>query len=139
MRNDCEPHHHTIDACRRQTLGEFEDQGVNNYKAVGRLPKYNLEVSSCKGPDGVRNHASGTQKEDNHVDYVRAIQTQKEDAHVKHHNGEFQAEVKLKQTMIDRTNNNQEVGGGISRAEGTVWMHTLGSRQESYAIGLQNE
>ena len=61
----------------------------------------------------MRNHASGTQKEENHVDNVREIRTQKDDAHVKHHNGESQAEMKPRQTTINNRDQVQEADDGL--------------------------
>ena len=41
----------------------------------------------CEGSNEVRDHASGNQKEEDHVDYVHEIQTLKDDAHESNHNG----------------------------------------------------
>ena len=115
--NDHGLHHHMTDTCRGQTLGEFDNQLAYNYKVVAQPFGDDLEASHCKGFDGVQNHAGGTQKEENHVDYVREIRTQKDDAHVKHHNGECQTEVRHNQSMANNMNNAQDVDGGVFGSE----------------------
>ena len=118
--NDCGTNQDKVDVIRRQAIGDHGSQGAQNHTAAKKLLDDHLATSHCEGFNGVRNHASGTQKEENHVDNVREIRPQKGDAHVKYHNGESQAELRLRRTTINNKNSVQEVDGGLYGGEANI-------------------
>ena len=60
-------------------------------------------MQRCQEPNRVQGHVSGTQKEEDHVDNVREIQTLKDEAHENDHEGRFQAAMRNKQVMQNTT------------------------------------
>ena len=103
-------------------MSDYDDMGwspINEREHIEPSEGTTLVNPSCEGPHRVRDHASGTQKEEDHVDNVHEIQVQKNDAHLDKHNGRSQTAMGNTQAMRGTTakNHHAEIQRESARVE----------------------